>query len=282
MRLSMFQLYWPTIGEDLLDVFRIGLDDGRLPHSQYVSVISLLYKKGPREDIRNWRPISLLNADYKLLSKVLAERIKSVLHQIIHKDQRGGVDGRYIGENIRLIEDVLYEIENDNSDAVVLMLDMEKAFDRVEWGWLFNVLNNFNFGERFISWLMTIYRHAQCSIVTNGHQSEYFCISRGIRQGDSLSALLLIIQAEPLAQLIRTDENIEGYKIQDNHMNVHIKGCQYVDDTITVLKNKLFVPYFLDIVNNYGSVSGANLNIKKTVGLVTQQNLIDLSMGLRS
>ena len=210
-----------------------------------------------------------------------AERIKSVLHQIIHKDQRGGVDGRYIGENITLIEDVLYEIENDNSDAVVLMLDMEKAFDRVEWGWLFNVLNHFNFGEGFISWLMTIYRHAQCSIVTNGHQSEYFCISRGIRQGDSLSALLFIIQAEPLAQLIRTDENIEGYKIQDNHMNVHIKGCQYVDDTITVLKNKLFVPYFLDIVNKYESVSGAKLNIKKTVGLVTQQNLIDLSMGIQ-
>ena len=91
--------------------------------------------------------------------------------------------------------------------------------------------------------------------MTNGHQLEYFCISRSIRQGDALSALLFIIQAEPLAQLIRTDENIEGYKIQDNHMNVRINGCQYVDDTITVL-NKLFIPYYHDIVNKYGSVSG--------------------------
>ena len=102
-----------------------------------------------------------------------------------------------------------------------------------------------------------------------------------MRQGDSLSALLFIIQAEPLAQLIRTDENIEGYKIQDIHMNVHIKGCQYVVDTITILNNTFFVPYFIDIVNKYGSVSGAKLNIKKTVGLVTQQNLIDLSMGIQ-
>ena len=62
--------------------------------------------------------------------------------------------------NIRLIEDVLYEIENGNSDAVVLMLNMEKTFDKVEWGWLFNVINHFNFVERFISWLMAIYRHA--------------------------------------------------------------------------------------------------------------------------
>ena len=73
-----YKLYWPTIGEDLLDVFRTGLDDGRLPHSQYVSDIGLLYKKGPGEDIRNWRLIPLLSTDYKLLSKVLAERIKSV------------------------------------------------------------------------------------------------------------------------------------------------------------------------------------------------------------
>ena len=105
-----------------------------------------------------------------------------------------------------------------------------------------------------------------------------FLYKQRLKTRGFLSALLLIIQAEPFAQLIRTDENIENYKIQDNHMIVHIKGCQYLDDTITVLKNKLFVPYFLDIVNKYGSVSGAKLNIKKTAGLVTHQNLIDSSM----
>ena len=81
------------------------------------------------------------------------------------------------------------------------MLDMDKAFDRVEWNWLSKVLKGFNFGNRFISWLATLYNHAQCSIMTNGVQSEYFNVSRGIRQGDALSALLYIIQSEPFAKI---------------------------------------------------------------------------------
>ena len=166
-------------------------------------------------------------------------------------------------------------MEEEDSDSVLVLLDKEKAFDRVEWSWLFNVLSHFNFGEKCISWLKIIYRYAKCSILTDGIQSEYFAISRGIRQGDALSALLFVIQAEPLAQLIRTDENIHGFKINDDDMNIHVKGCQYVDDTTTVFKNKSYLPYFLSMVNLYGSVSGARLNVKKTVGLVTDPNLID-------
>ena len=273
-------MYWPVVGTDLLEVFRKGLDDSRLAYSQYLAVIKLLYKKGPREETKNWRPISLLNTDYKLLSKVLAERIKSVLPEIIHRDQTGGISGRYIGENIRLIEDILYEMENHDSEAIILMLDMEKTFDRVEWNWLFRVMKRFNFGDRFISWLQTLYSNAKCSILTNGFQSEYFHISRGIRQGDSLSALLFIIQTEPLVQLIRNDDNIEGLTIINNEHSAMIKGCQFVDDMVTVLKNKQYIMPFLEIVDNYGKVSGAKLNINKTLGIVSHSNLIDDNYGI--
>ena len=92
------------------------------------------------------------------------------------------------------------------------MLDMEKAFDRVEWNWLFKVLKGFNFGNRFISWLETLYKHAKCNIMTNGVQSEYFSISRGIRQGDALSALLYIIQSEPLLKKSESLTILQGSK----------------------------------------------------------------------
>ena len=78
-------------------------------------------------------------------------------------------------------------MENHDSEAIILMLDMEKAFDRVEWNWLFKVMKRFNFGDRFISWLQTLNSNAK---LTNGFQSEYFHISRGIRQGDSLPCYL--------------------------------------------------------------------------------------------
>ena len=98
-----------------------------------MAIITLIYKKGQREDIKNWRPISLLNVDMKILSKMLAERLKTVLPEIIHVDQRGCLKGRHIGENIRLVEDIIHAYD---SEELILLLDQQKAFDRVEWKWL--------------------------------------------------------------------------------------------------------------------------------------------------
>ena len=153
---------------------------------------------------------------------MLAERLKLVLPESIHYDPRGCVPGRYIGENIRLIDDLLFDIENQNDNPVVSMLDQKKAFDRVEWDWLFSTQEKCNFGLTFINWLKTLYKDAKSSIVTNGIQSEYFEISRGIRQGDALSALLYTIQFEPLFEKLRTSSLIEG-----NTLNLKYCGNEY-------------------------------------------------------
>ena len=88
--------------------------------------------------------------------------MKTVLPEIVHTDQRGCIPGRYIGENIRLIDDLLFEIENQNEhNPVIIMLDQEKAFDRVEWDWLFATLDKFNFGKTFIGWLKSLYIHSK-------------------------------------------------------------------------------------------------------------------------
>ena len=267
---EFYKIFWNDIGNDYFEVIQSGLDNEELSYTQYLAVISLLYKKGPREDVRNWRPISLLNIDYKIISKVLAERLKLVLHEIIHPDQRGCVPGRFIGENIRHIDDILFEIENGNKHPLILMLDQEKAFDRVEWDWLFSTMKKFNFGDRFISWLKILYKNSKSCILTNGVQSEYFNITRGIRQGDALSALLFIIQFEPLAQKFRTTDTIQGVTIPLRNMhNSHIvvKGAQYVDDSNTFLTDKTFVSNFLEIMGKYEKASGSKMNSDKTLGM---------------
>ena len=274
---EFYKLFWNTISKDLHEVFISGLEDHQLAYTQYLATIVLLYKKGPRPDIKNWRPISLLNTDYKLLSKVFAERLKKVLPEIIHSDQKGCVSGRYMGENIRLIDDLLFEMENQNPDSVILQLDQEKAFDRVEWSWLFEVLRHYNFGDIFIENLKTLYKSAKVSIMTNGYQSEYFDISRGIRQGDSLSALLYIIQFEPLMAKIRNSANIEGVTLNLNNLkeNIEIKGCQYVDDSNNSLKNIHIVPNFFEILQKFEKISGSKVNFGKTVCLAVNDELND-------
>ena len=218
---EFYKMYWNEVQEDLFEVVAKGVDDRRLAHSQYLAIIKLLYKKGDRHNVKNWRPISLLNVDFKILSKTFAERIKCVLPEIIHTDQRGCIQGRFIDENIRLIGDIVQEKDDD---SVVLLLDQEKAFDRVEWSWMFDVLRKFNFGERFITWIETMYMFSKSAIMTNGHLSKYFYISRGIRQGDAMSALLFIIQSEPPAETIRSSPDIKGIAISDEK-EVRISQC---------------------------------------------------------
>ena len=262
---EFYKIYWNELKHDILEVYIYSQNKRSLTYSQYLAAMILLYKKGRREDIKNWRPISLLNVDLKILSKTLAERLKTVLPKLIHTDQRGCIKGRYAGENIRLVEDI---VETSDDESVILLLDQEKAFDRIEWNWIFKVLEKMNFGETFVSWLKTIYKHAKTSIITNGTQSEYFPISRGIRQGDALSALLFIIQIEPLAQKIRKSDALSGIGINFDNNSHELRLAQYVDDTCIFLCKRDFIPNCLEVIHQFEEVSGSKLNEKKTKALV--------------
>ncbi len=108
--------------------------------------------------MKHWRPISLLNVDFKIILKTLAERLNNVMHEIIHTYQKGCISDRYIEEYVCLGKDIL---ESQDDEIIILLLDQEKAFDRVEWTWLYKILKQFNFGKRFIGWISTLYRHAK-------------------------------------------------------------------------------------------------------------------------
>ena len=180
-----------------------------------------------------------------LYQTLTSKRIKIALPEIIHTDQRGCVTGRYVRENIRLLEDII----NEKSD------------------WLFEVVRRFIFVVKFIGWLKTMYQNAKIAYRTNGVVSEYFDISRGIRQGDAMSALLYIIQAEPLAEAIRQSHSIKGIDITNGTVNDELKIGQYVDDTIVFLGNSEYIKTCLNIISECQKVSGAKLNINKTKGL---------------
>ena len=268
---EFYKMYWREIGKDLHDIVVHSFRIKELPKTQYLALIKLLFKKGNRDDLKNWRPISLLNTDLKIISKTLAERLKKVLPSIINTDQTGCIQGRFIGENISLIRDV---IENCDDDQIVLLIDQQKAFDRVEFDWLFDVLRKFDFGEHFILWLEIMYKNMQSCISTNGYISRTFSINRGIRQGDSLSALLYILQSEPLSAYLRNTNRISGININGYESSHEIRNKHYVDDTFVCLENIRMTDECLSIIDEFGLATGSKLNHDKTIGLVMNNDNI--------
>ena len=224
-------------------------------------IITLIPKKDKDQLLlKNWRPISLLNTDYKILTKVLAYRIKKILPDIIHNDQSGFINGRYIGENIRLFIDVFNYFRDNNIPGLVLGIDFEKAFDKVEWDFLYMVMEKFGFNIDFIRWIRLLYTDIEGCVINNGFSSDVFSIECGVRQGCPLSPYLFIIVAEILALIIRQDNQFKGLSFE----NSDLKICQYADDTLLFLQpNECNLRHCFHILHQFNHMSGLKINIEK-------------------
>ena len=202
---------------------------GELSASQKQAVITLIQKKDRDVTlIKNWRPISLITVDIKVASKALAAKMKAVIHSLISYDQTAYVKGRYIGESVRLIDELLKYAEDENIDGILFAADIEKAFDSVDHNFTFVALKRFGFGNDFVRWIKTIFKKSQSCVINNGTSTGYFNLERGARQGDPLSPYLFILALETLFIQIRSDSSIKGFRIK----HIEIKLSAYADNTI--------------------------------------------------
>ena len=235
---------------------------GELSQTQKQGIISLIPKGDkPREFIKNWRPISLINVDCKLLSGVLAYRLKKVLPKIIGNEQKGFLKNRYIGENIRTVYDLMQYLEDENREGMLLLLDFEKAFDSIEWDYLNNVLKSFGFGQQFIHWFNVLYKNACSCVLNNGNFSEFFQLGRSCRQGDPLSLYLFILAIEPLALEIKENKKIKGIVCGKEIIKIGL----YADDTFLMLDgSESSLQESVIVLNHFQVYSGLKINLDKT------------------
>ena len=254
------------IGQSFVKLINRCDGEGILPPSQRQGLITLLCKDvNNSETLKNWRPISLLNVDYKILSKVLTLRLRKVIGEIVHPDQTCSMPGRTIQDNIHLIRNIIEYTNSKNMSAAIISLDQSKAFDRVSHKYLISTLNAFGFKPHFISLIKLLYTNISSKVLVNGHISDSFVIGRSVRQGCSLSPLLYVLCTEPFAHRIRTDPMIEGIPLPRTGETATV--CQYADDTNLFVTDVRSVSQILKIIEYYEQVSGALLNREKTFGM---------------
>ena len=219
--------------------------------------------------------------DYKICSKALSLRLKKVLGSIVDPDQTCSVPGRSISSNLALLRDTLDFIERTGETGILVSLDQEKAFDRVNRSFLMNLLEHFGFGPSFCSWIFTLYNGAYMRILVNDFLSDPVPLLRGVRQGDALSPMLYVLCVEVLACRIRDSPAIEGFLLPGAG-GVQFKVGQYADDTTAFVKNDSSLFSLFDAIAFYERGSGAKLNLSKTeaMWLGAWKDRLDEPLGL--
>ena len=259
---EFYQMFWGKLKYIFYDCVIEHFEKGELAYSQKQANISLIFKKGEKENLKNYRPLSLTNIDYKIIAFVLSRRLQRVVHKLISENQTAYVKGRYIGINARTILDIYEYCENNNIDGSLIFLDFEKAFDSVEWNFMYKVLEKFNFGKYFINWIKILYNKPLFKMKNNGWLSKTVKMERGIRQGCPISALLFILVVEIMAVKIGANDNIKGFNINDSMKEIKI--LQHADDCTIPAKDSDSIKHIKDTVNEFCKYSGVKLNIEKT------------------
>ena len=258
---EFYLTFFDLIGNDLVNSLNAGYENGKLSISQRRGVINLI----PKEDsalnhLKNWRPITLLNVDYKIASKVIAKSMESFLPRLVHSDQTGFVKDRYIGENVRLISDIMEQTRKNNIPGIFASLDFSKAFDTLEWPCIQHALKLFNFGEGLRRWVAVFYNDIESAALNNGFATNWIKPSTGVRQGCPLSPYLFILTAELMSNKIRQSNEVKGIVM----FNMEIKLSQFADDTNLLCSDITSVKNALMILESFGEVSGLKLNIEKS------------------
>jgi hypothetical protein len=230
---EFFKFFWIDLGHFLLRSINLGYSVNQMSSSQRRGTITCLPKTGkPRCYLKNWRPITLLNTSYKIAASCIAERIKQKLDNLIHEDQKGFIPGRFIGENTRLIYDIIFETEAQDLPGMIMMIDFEKAFDTVSWDFIQKVLDIFNFGESIQKWVKLFQNNSESAIISNGHFSTPFMLERGCRQGDPISPYIFVLCAEILGSAVRQNKHLKGINLWGDEYTI----SQYADDTYLFVK----------------------------------------------
>ena len=263
---AFYKVFWRDIGTFFTNMANHSLSIGTLPASLRRGVITLLPKGDkPTDQLKNLRPVTLLPAEYKLISGTVAERINGHLPKLIHEQQVGFVKGRYIGECIRTTHDTFEWANRRAKVGLLLLIDFEKAFDSISFKYIEKMLQFFGFNENLVNWVKLLLYNFSACINMAGNLTKLFEILRGARQGDPIASPLFVLAIEVLCIKIRNSTLVRPYRID----NTDILLSLFADDMSIFLEyDENNLRNTISILNDFFCVSGLKIQVEKTQGIV--------------
>uniref|UniRef100_A0A670IGS1 Reverse transcriptase domain-containing protein n=1 Tax=Podarcis muralis TaxID=64176 RepID=A0A670IGS1_PODMU len=259
--------YYKVLESQLTPILRDTMNNilrgGKVPETWKEAHITMIPKPDTDKlDIKNYRPISLLNNDYKIFAEVMANRLKKCLVNIIHKDQAGFLPNRFLKDNIRHTVNLIEYLEAKNEiPAALIFIDAEKVFDNVSWRFLLKSMEKVGIEGEFMEGIKAIYSSQSAKLIINNNLTNSFKIGKGTRQGCPLSPLLFIMGLEVILNKIRATPEIRGIKIGIKEFKLKA----YADDLMLSQENPQgSLGVVLEKLEEFGKLSGFKLNKVKT------------------
>ena len=258
---EFYQVHPRGFASILIKVFQCSVERGQLRKSQRQGLVSLLYKKGDKHLPENYRPITLLGTEIKIYTRALNARIIPFLSQIIHSDQKGFIPKRNIHDCIDTFHYVQQYVIAAKQQGYAMLIDFQKAYDRVNISYLLHTLRHLNFGPRFVSWIQMLYTGGELFLNINGFLSTAIRPSSGVKQGDPISPTLFAIVLEPLLQQLRLHQQQWGIRIGPSSYKI-VEA--FADDVTTYASTSAQLRQQLQIIQRYGEWANARVNVNKT------------------
>ncbi|CAI5998775.1 unnamed protein product [Closterium sp. NIES-65] len=256
---ELFEQNWGLLGKEVMKLVEVFEKDALLPEPFMTAVTILLHKKGAREQLGNYRSITLLNVLYKLVAKVLANRIKKVLPQVILERQYGFIPGRRLADAVSTVADVIDAAPEGDEDWLLLLVDFQKTYDSVSRDFLFTTMEKMGFPGKFIAWTKGLHEGAGTKLMVNGWLGDRIGMEKGVRQGCPLAPYLFLCAAEPLCQ----EAERRGLGIRKRGVG-GLTYVGYADDTTLALHGQEQVVAAKRLLDEFGLCSGLYINQEKT------------------
>ena len=259
---EFYKYFWSDLKFIVMRMLVSSYESRVMPPSLQEGIIILIPKSGrPRNQINSYRPITLLNTSYKILSATIANRYKRVIGRLVDPAQSGFIKGRFLGDNTRLMSDIITYLQDERKSGIFLSLDIEGAFNSVSWKFIDASLVKYNFPPEIIRWFNLMKEGAHARVLHNGHLSEKINLFRSCRQGDPVSPYIFLLAIECLAAPVRQNKNIRGIIIGGLENKV---SC-YADDTLFFLDGSInSCRCLFNDLGIFAKFSGLRPNIAKT------------------